>query len=83
MLRGTSRRTINDKKRKERIKQDAKKLIIHVNNNAQQADNNNTQSQIIAPGHNLNLDNDAIIEGIYFLKPILKIYNNIKNYDLN
>jgi hypothetical protein len=36
MLRGTSRRTINDKIRNEKIKQDAKKLIIHVNNNTQQ-----------------------------------------------
>jgi hypothetical protein len=58
-------------------------LIIHVNNNTQQADNNNNQSQIIAPGHSLNLDNDAIIEGIYFLKQILKVNKNKKNYDLN
>jgi len=58
-------------------------LIIHVNNNTQQADNNNNQSKIIAPGHSLNLDNDAIIEGIYFLRPILKVNKNKKNYDLN
>ena len=41
-------------------------MIIHVNNNTQQVDNNNNQSKIIAPDHSLNLDNDAIIEGIYF-----------------
>jgi hypothetical protein len=61
MLRGTSRRTINDKKRKEKIKQDAKKFIIHVNNNTQQI----AQSQIIAPDHSLKLDNDPFVEGIY------------------
>lgn len=63
MIRGTSRRTINHKKRKEKIKQDAKKLIIHANNNTQQV----TQSQIIAPDPSLNLDNDNFIEGIHFL----------------
>ena len=64
MIRGTSRRTINHKKRKEKIKQDAKKLIILVNNNNQQV----TQSQIIAPNPSLNLDNDNFIEGRHFFK---------------
>ena len=65
MLRGTSRRTINHKKRKEKIKKEAKKLIINVKNISQK----HIQDNDIAPkyNHNLGIDtnNDSII--FYFI----------------
>jgi hypothetical protein len=62
MLRGTSRRTINHKKRKEKIKQEAKKLIINVRNNSQQ----HIQDNDIAPKYNHNLGIDTNNDGIIF-----------------
>jgi hypothetical protein len=61
MLRGTSRRTINRKKRRERINEEAKRLIINVNSPQLISDNeisveSNFESLPLSLNHGIHLN---------------------------